>query len=106
MIELIENLKKDLKGVWVATVFNLDFPKTFATESQKAEINEIVKNVKKWGLNAIFFHVRPTADALYSSKYEPWSIYLTKKQDKHPGYDPLEYFVKVAHENGIRYMLG
>lgn len=93
--------KKDLKGVWVATVVNLDFPKTFSAQSQKEEIDKIVENVKNWGLNAIFFHVRPSADALYQSEYEPWSIYLTKEQDKHPGYDPLEYFIKKAHENNI-----
>ncbi len=29
------------------------------------------------GVNAIIFQVRPECDALYESKLEPWSRYLT-----------------------------
>ena len=68
-------LNSNLKGVWVATVARLDFPHTSSAESQKKEIDTIMDNVKSWGLNAVFFHVRPTADAFYLSENEPWSIY-------------------------------
>ena len=40
-------------------------------------------------LNAIVLQVRPMCDALYASKLEPWSEYLTGKLGKDPGYDPL-----------------
>ncbi|WP_064616601.1 glycoside hydrolase family 10 protein [Streptobacillus moniliformis] len=94
-------INKNLKGVWAATVVNLDFPKTTSMEEQKREIDEMMENIKKWGLNAVFFHVRPAADALYNSEFEPWSIYLTGTQNRHPGYDPLEYAIKAAHKRGI-----
>ena len=94
-------LNNNLKGVWVATVARLDFPHTSSAESQKKEIDTIMDNVKSWGLNAVFFHVRPTADAFYLSENEPWSIYLTGIQDKYPGFDPLEYAIEAAHNRGI-----
>lgn len=94
---------KNLKGVWVASVFNLDFPKTKGegAEEQKREIEEIVKTIKSWGMNAIFLQVKPSSDALYKSSKLPWSSYLTGKEGLNPGYDPLEYFIKVAHNNNI-----
>ncbi|WP_455515378.1 glycoside hydrolase family 10 protein [Pseudostreptobacillus sp.] len=94
-------LNNNLKGVWVATVARLDFPHTSSAESQKKEIDTIMDNVKSWGLNAVFFHVRPTADAFYLSENEPWSIYLTGIQDKYPGFDPLEYAIEAAHSRGL-----
>lgn len=94
-------VNKDLKGVWVATVFNLDFPKTKGAFSQKREIDEIVNNVKKWGFNAIFLQIKPEAGAFYNSKNLPWSKYLTGVEGVNPDYDPLEYFIEVAHKNNI-----
>lgn len=49
-------INKDLKGVWVSTVLNLDFPKNkgYNPEIQKREIDQIVKNVKSWGLMQYF----------------------------------------------------
>ncbi|CAM3429810.1 glycoside hydrolase family 10 protein [Pseudostreptobacillus hongkongensis] len=94
-------VNKDLKGVWVASVLNLDFPKTRGTENQKREIDNMMDNIKNWGLNAVFFHVRPAADALYKSENEPWSIYLTGVQDQDPGYDPLAYAIEAAHKRGL-----
>lgn len=96
-------INDNLKGVWVSTVFNLDFPKNkgYNPEVQKREIDKLIANVKSWGLNAIFLQVKPTNDALYNSKNLPWSMYLTGIENQHPGYDPLEYFIRKAHENNI-----
>lgn len=96
-------INKDLKGVWVSTVLNLDFPKNkgYNPEMQKREIDQIVKNVKSWGFNAIFFQVKPASDVFYNSSKLPWSSYLTGVEGKNPGYDPLEYFIQKSHENGI-----
>lgn len=96
-------INNNLKGVWVSTVYNLDFPKNkgYQPEMQKKEIDTIVENIKSWGFNAIFLQVKPTNDALYNSRNLPWSTYLTGTEDAHPGYDPLQYFITKAHENGI-----
>ena len=95
----------ELKGVWVATVYNLDYPlkQTKDPNTLKSEAIAILDNVKEMGLNAVFLQVRPSADAFYESKIFPWSKYLTGENGTAPnnGFDPLEFWVKEAHNRGI-----
>jgi uncharacterized lipoprotein YddW (UPF0748 family) len=92
-----------LKGAWVATVYNLNFPSHagLSAEIQKAQIRHIVDAAARSGLNALMVQVRPESDALYASHLEPWSRYLTGVQGSGPGYDPLDYFIRVGREQGI-----
>ena len=92
-----------LKGAWVASVYNLNFPSRvgLSVETQKAQIRRIVEAAAASGLNALMVQVRPEGDALYASRLEPWSRYLTGIQGAAPGYDPLDYFVRVGREQGI-----
>jgi uncharacterized lipoprotein YddW (UPF0748 family) len=55
-------------------------------------------------LNAIILQVRPSADALYPSRLEPWSEYLTGRQGvpPKPFYDPLKFAIDEAHKRGIQ----
>ncbi len=96
-----EAAEGEVRACWVASIGNLDFPSRMglSVSSLKAEIDAIVDNCKRYGLNTIFFQVRPNGDALYRSKVFPWSVYLTGTQGKAPadGFDPLTYFVKKAH---------
>ena len=97
--------KQEVRACWVASVGNLDFPSDMglSADALKAEINDIVWNCNKMGLNTIFFQVRPMGDALYSSKIFPWSVYLSGTQGVAPkeNFDPLDYFVQAAHRHGI-----
>ncbi len=68
---------------------------------QQAEAIKILDIVKDSNLNAIMLQIRPQSDAFYSSKYEPWSEYLTGIQGQNPGYDPLNFWVDEAHKRGI-----
>ena len=94
-----------MRGVWVSSVYNLDYPKKPTTDSDtlKAQADEILDNCVKWGLNTVFLQVRPSSDACYPSEIFPWSKYLTGKQGIEPenGFDPLAYWVKEAHERGL-----
>ncbi len=94
-----------LRGVWVSTVFNLDYPKnkTSDPESLKKEADSILDDCEDLGINAVFFQVRPASDALYKSKIYPWSMWLTGTQGTAPDddFDPLEYWVSEAHKRGI-----
>jgi uncharacterized lipoprotein YddW (UPF0748 family) len=92
-----------LKGAWVASVYNLNFPSHagLSAETQKAQIRQIVEAAARSGLNALMVQVRPESDALYSSRLEPWSRYLTGLQGVAPGYDPLDYFIRAGREQGI-----
>ena len=92
-----------LKGAWVASVYNINFPSRsgLSAETQKAQIREIVEAAARNGLNALMVQVRPEGDALYASQIEPWSRFLTGTQGLAPGYDPLEYFIQEGRKLGV-----
>lgn len=95
----------DFRGLWVATVLNIDYPSqaTIDSEILKAEALKILDHAEAMGMNAVFLQVRPTADALYKSKYFPISKYLTGAQGQSPSdaFDPLAFWIAEAHSRGI-----
>ncbi len=97
--------KREMRGVWVAVVDNIDWPSS-ATETSGVQISELIElfdKLKEAGINTIFFQVRTECDALYKSSYEPWSYWLTGEQGKPPDpfYDPLKFAVEEAHSRGM-----
>jgi uncharacterized lipoprotein YddW (UPF0748 family) len=96
---------REFRGVWVATVANIDWPskKGLQVTEQKKELRAIFDKSVELKLNAVIFQVRPMADALYASKIEPWSEYLTGEIGKAPDppWDPLEFAVREAHSRGL-----
>lgn len=97
--------RKEMRGIWVATVLNIDWPskKGLSIESQKQEFIKILDNVKEWNMNAVFVQIKPVGDAFYPSKFSPWSEYLTGKQGENPGYDPLKFMIEEAHKRNIEF---
>ncbi len=97
--------KREFRGVWVASVSNIDWPSKqgLTADQQKQELIAILEQHKKSGLNAVMLQIRPTADALYAKSRELWSHWLMGKQGlaPTPGYDPLEFAIKEAHFRGI-----
>lgn len=94
---------EDIRGVWVATVFSIDFPKAKNNATkQKAELDKIIDTAVNTGLNAVFFQVRPYGDALYKSSVYPWSDVLTGTQGKAPGFDPLAYIIESGKARGVQ----
>lgn len=96
---------REMRGAWVATVANIDWPSTnnLSSAQQKAELIAILDRASKLKLNAVIFQVRPACDALYASPIEPWSEYLTGTMGKAPSpfYDPLSYAIEEAHKRGL-----
>lgn len=93
-----------LYGAWVATTYNLDYPSQtgLSTRALKDEAIRLLDGAKELGLNAIFLQVRPCGDAIYPSKYYPWSQVISGKQGVRPDhFDPLEFWVEEAHKRGI-----
>jgi len=99
------DIPREFRAAWVATVDNIDWPssRTLTTDQQKAEMVKILDTAVALKLNAIILQVRPSCDALYDSKLEPWSEYLTGLQGRAPSpyYDPLEFAVDEAHARGL-----
>lgn len=98
-------LPREFRGAWVASVRNIDWPSkpALSTVEQKAELIAILDRAEQLKLNAILLQVRPACDALYASKIEPWSEYLTGAMGKapSPAWDPLEFAVTEAHQRGL-----
>ena len=98
------NAQIAFRGAWIATVANIDWPSAEAvgdSAAQKAEMTFLLDSLSSLGLNAIIFQVRPTADALYKSAYEPSSHWLAGKQGAPLTWDPLEWTIGEAHQRGM-----
>ena len=98
------NAQIAFRGAWIATVANIDWPSTEAVGNdslQKAEMVWILDSLQSLGINAIIFQVRPTADALYLSEYEPSSHWLMGKQGDSLTYDPLAWTIEQAHARNM-----
>jgi len=95
------------KGLWVATVYHIDFPSRSTTDpvALKADIDAILDTAEAAGMNAVVVQVRPTGDALYPSAIYPWSKFLTGQENLAPkeGFDPLAYWVEEAHKRNIEF---
>ncbi len=102
-----EHPKHEFRGVWVASVVNIDWPtrKDLTPDQQREEFRRLARSHRQRGLNALVVQVRPAADALYDSPYEPWSEWLTGTQGKapEPYYDPLEFMIAETHALGMEF---
>lgn len=91
--------KHELRGAWIATVANIDWPSTKGNyEKQKDEMIAMLDSLHSCNINTIFLQVRPCADALYKSEMEPWSAYLSGKQGSEVNYDPLAFTIDECHK--------
>ena len=104
-IAIAPPVMRELRAVWVVSVGNMDWPSRqgLPVAQQKSELITILDRAAALNLNAIVLQVRPSADALYASKKEPWSAFLTGQMGKAPVpfYDPLEFAVQEAHARGL-----
>ncbi|MDI3407119.1 glycoside hydrolase family 10 protein [Streptomyces cavernicola] len=93
----------ELRGMWLASVDNRDWPSQpgLSAAQQRAELIAYLDVAVQRRLNTVFFQVRPSADALWPSPYEPWSVFLTGVQGQDPGWDPLGAAVEEAHRRGL-----
>lgn len=105
-LDSITDVDVEMRGVFIASVYNIDFPskKGLSSKELAAELDDIVETAASFGINTIFFQVRPSSDALYDSKIFPISEYLTGGESSSlpDGFDPLDYIIKAAHKAGLR----
>jgi uncharacterized lipoprotein YddW (UPF0748 family) len=96
---------REFRGVWVATVGNLDWPSApgLPAARQKQELVFLFDTLSALHANAVIFQVRPAADALYPSALEPWSEVLSGTQGvaPEPLWDPLAFAIAEAHARGM-----
>ena len=93
--------KREFRGAWIQAV-NGQW-QGIGRDAMQAELTRELNALQADGINAILFQVRVEGDALYESKYEPWSRYLTGQQGQPPSpyWDPLAWMVEQCHARGM-----
>ncbi len=97
------HLKQEFRAVWVATVHNIDVPLFESKKQFQAYFLEILDTVESYNMNAIIFQIRPKCDAFYPLKLNPWSRWLSGKEGKDPGWDPLKWMIDETHKRHIEF---
>ena len=95
--------KREFRAEWIQSV-NGQF-RGMPTEKLKQNLIGQLNSLQKAGINAIIFQVRPEADALYASRLEPWSRFLTGVQGKapEPYWDPMQFMIDECHKRGMEF---
>ena len=87
----------ELRGVWFSYLDWQNMPSDEA--SFKAAADQVMENIKKNGMNAIFCHVHSHSDAYYSSSLLPTSKFLAGNGR----FDALQYMIDSAHRHGLSF---
>lgn len=99
--------KEEFRGVWVATVANIDWPKhpSDDVEKKKKDFIAILDFYEKLNFNAAIVQVRTAGDAFYPTQLAPWSKYLSGQQGKAPeGFEePLQWIIEETHKRGMEF---
>ncbi|MHA4948787.1 glycoside hydrolase family 10 protein [Micromonospora sp. SD19] len=101
--------KRQFRAMWISSVVNIDWPSKASQTApdriaaQQAEYRELLDLAGRLNHNAVVVQVRPTADALWPSPYEPWSEYLTGVRGQDPGWDPLAFLVDESHKRNLEF---
>lgn len=99
--------KREFRGVWVATVVNIDWPKngTDPADKQKKDFIAILDFYKDLNYNALIVQVRAAGDAFYESKFAPWSRFLSGEEGKPAAWeeDNLDWMIKETHKRGMEF---
>ncbi|MCH7414987.1 family 10 glycosylhydrolase [Belliella sp. R4-6] len=98
---------REFRGVWIATVANIDWPKlgTDTWDKQKADFLALLDYYQGLNFNAVIVQIRAAGDAFYPSRYAPWSRYLTGQEGVKPKTleDPLSWMILQAHLRGFEF---
>jgi uncharacterized lipoprotein YddW (UPF0748 family) len=92
----------DMRAAWVSNVANIDTPRGLSEEDYKKALVRIIETAAEYNMNALVFQVRPTNDAYYPSKLNPWSRFITGVEGQDPGFDVLQFVIDEANKHGIR----
>lgn len=92
----------EIKGVWLSYLDLSSMLKGKNEREFRKNISQAIEKVEEMGLNTLVVQVRPFSDALYESKYYPWSVYCVGVEGESPGYDPLKIILEESHSRNIR----
>lgn len=99
------SLTEDFHGVWIATVYNIDFPSSsnISVRKQKKELKKMLDTMKKAGIKHIIFQAKPAQEVFYKSKIFPYSKFIKGVYTNKLAYDPLKLAIKETHKRGMKF---
>ena len=99
--------KTEFRGVWVASVANIDWPQSGqdSWEKQKSSYTKILDYYKDLNFNAVIVQIRTAGDAFYPTELAPWSRFLTGIEGEPPqtNEDPLQWLIEESHKKGFEF---
>lgn len=99
--------KREFRATWIATVHNIDWPSKagLPPDQQRMEYRNLLAVQQRHGMNAVVVQVRSAGDALFPSRYAPWSKILSGTQGKapEPYYDPVAFMIEEAHRRNMEF---
>ena len=105
-----QNLNKpkiEFRGVWIATVVNIDWPKKAddIDQKKKADFVAILDQYKNLNFNAVVVQIRTAGDAFYPTNLAPISKYLTGAEGSFAdnNFDYLKWMIDEAHQRGFEF---
>lgn len=100
-------VKTEMRAVWLTVIGGIDWPRTAAIDAatmkrQQQELCRTLDQLKAANVNCVLMHTRVRASVIYPSQIEPWYEYLTGKNGRSPGYDPLQFCIDECHKRGMQ----
>ena len=103
----INKPKIEFRGVWIATVVNIDWPKKADDNDlkKKADFIALLDHYKNLNFNAVVVQIRTAGDAFYTTDLAPISKYLTGTEGKFSenNFDYLKWMIAEAHARGFEF---
>lgn len=102
----VEPPKREIRAVWLTTVYGLDWPHRPATTSagqaaQRRDLMEMLDRLQAANFNTVFIQARLRGDVIYRSAIEPASKTFSGRYGQLPGYDPLAFAIEECHKRGM-----
>ena len=93
--------KHEVRAVWLTTIGGIDWPHSYSSATQKAELISILDQLQQAGINTVLIQTRVRATTIFPTTTEPWDGCLTGRPGTSPGYDPLQMCIDECHRRGM-----
>jgi uncharacterized lipoprotein YddW (UPF0748 family) len=96
--------KREFRGAWIQTAYQGEY-KQMTPEQMRDDFIRKLDFLQACRINAVFFQVRPEADAFYASELEPWSRFYTGTQGLSPagGFDLMQFLIEACHARNMEF---
>lgn len=99
--KLKEKDDEELRAIFISYIELSKYVKNQDISTSKRNIEAMINNISILGFNTVIVQIRSFADAIYESTIYPWSSTVALVEGENPGYDILDYFIKIAKEKNI-----